>query len=171
MRFSHLWLLAAVLGTACDQAVQPVEPEVAGSPSLKLSDEERTLVFRFDDSGTAFEPCFGEDVFFEFHRQVVIFFRGDVTHGHFKLKVIDLGSTLTGLTSGTVWTLHGTFGQSANGDFTAPETPGEFTAVTSQVLTSPGSGVNLQIRERIHITIAPDETVTVDRSTLDVVCR
>jgi hypothetical protein len=171
MRFSHLWLLVAVLGTACEQAGKTVEPEVTGSPSLKLSEQERTVVVRFDESSTFFDDCFGEDVLFEAHRQLVTFFRGPVTRAHFHFTIIDLGSTATGLTSGTVWTLHGTFGQSGNGDLTAEDTPGEFTAYVSQVLTSPGATLNLQIRQRFHVTITPDETVRVVRETLDVVCR
>jgi hypothetical protein len=171
MRRFTLWLLVTLPAVGCAQPAEPNVPAATGSPTFAVDPAERTVVVRFDETATFFDDCFGEFVLVEFHRQLVTFFRGEITHGHLLFNVINLSSTVTGLTSGTVWTLHGTEITAANGDFTAPETPGEATILLNHTLISPGTAVNLRLRERVHITIAPDETVTVERSTFEAVCR
>jgi hypothetical protein len=170
MRRLPLWLVAALLAAGCGQPIEPSSPGNGESPVFAKDPAERTIVFRFDESATFFDECFGEDVLFEAHRQIVTFFRGPVTNAHFHFRLTALGSTATGQSSGTVWTLHGTIVQGLNGDITSPETPGEFTFLVNQVLTSPGTGAKLQIRERLHITINSNETVTVNRDSFEVVC-
>ena len=170
MRRSPLWLAAIFLAVACDQPAEPSVATVSGPPALAQDPAERTIIERFDESVTFFDPCFGEEVLFEAHRQIVTFFRGEETHGHFRFNVIEKRSTATGLSTGTVWTLHGTQIVGGNGDFTSPEAPGEFTFLLNHTLTSPGTTVNQRIRERFHVTINPNGTVTVERSSFEVVC-
>jgi hypothetical protein len=159
MRRTLLWLLAATsLATACDQAREPTAP--VESPSLAQDPAERTQVVRVEDTMPVFDPCFGETVLIEFHTQYVFSFRGDLTHGHLQYHEIDTGTTATGLTSGTVWRLPRTLNESANGDFTADDTPGEFTYAFHLELVRPGSPA-LRFADVVHVTVNANGTFTV----------
>jgi hypothetical protein len=173
MRRSPLWLVATLLAAACDQPVEPNVQAIAGRPASAQDPAERTFVFKEDGSHTQFEECFGEEVFVEWHNQVVVFTRRDATGNlHLRILVVDIGTTFTGLNSGTVWTLHGPFhNENVNGDDSSPEAPGAVSFVSNQTLTSPGATVNQRVRIRFHLTINANETVTVDRFTFEVVCK
>jgi hypothetical protein len=170
MRRSSLWLLAATLLGACDQLSQPVEPTRVHSIASQQDPAERTVVVRVEGSHTHFEPCFGENVLVEFNNQLVFFTRSDATGRlHERFMILDLSTTFTGLTSGTVWTLHGPFDMlTANG---SPEGPGVFSFIRNGTLTSRGSAVNLLLRVRVHITANANGTITVDRETVEAVCK
>jgi hypothetical protein len=171
MRGFPLWLLATLLAVGCSEPAEPNVPAATGSPALAQDPAERTIVEQFVDTVTFFDDCFGEEVLQVAHRQLVFYSRGEPTLNHFRLNIVEQGTTVTGLTSGTVWTVHGAVTQGGNGDITAAETPGEFNLEVIAILTSPGSTVNEQVRVRYHITINQDETVTVERFSLEVHCR
>jgi hypothetical protein len=134
---------------------------------------EQTFVFQEEGSFTTFDDCLGEEVLIEFNNRDVIFFRRDATGNlHLRVKVLDVRTTFTGLTSGIVWHLSGPFEITGlNGDDSSEEAPGTFTFVQNFNLIGPGTAPNLRVRARFHITINANETVTVVRDTFEVVCR
>jgi hypothetical protein len=134
---------------------------------------EQTFVFRDEGSFTQFEDCLGEEVLIEFINRVVLFTRRDARGNvHVRTKVLDVGTTFTGLTSGIVWSLHGPFENfSLNGDDSSEEAPGTITFVQNATLIGPGQAPNLRVRIRFHLTINANETVTVERERVEVVCR
>jgi hypothetical protein len=134
---------------------------------------EHTFVFQEEGSFTTFDDCLGEEVLIEFNNRDVIFFRRDATGNlHLRVKVLDVRTTFTGLTSGIVWHLSGPFEITGlNGDDSSAEAPGTFTFTQNFNLVGPGTATNLRVRARFHITINANETVTVVRDTFEVVCR
>jgi hypothetical protein len=136
---------------------------------------EHTFVFEEEGSFTTldFEECLGEEVLVEFNNRLVIFIRRDATGNlHLRIKVLDLRTTFTGLTTGTVWHLSGPFEIfSINGDDSSEETPQTVTFVHNFNLIGPGQAENLRVRARFRLTINANETVTVERETFEVVCR
>ena len=136
---------------------------------------EQTFVFEEEGSFTTldFEECLGEEVLVEFNNRLVIFTRRDATGNlHLRSKVLDVRTTFTGLTSGTVWHLSGPFEIfSINGDDSSEEAPGTLTFVHNFNLIGPGREENLRVRARFRLTINANGTVTVERETFEVVCR
>jgi hypothetical protein len=136
---------------------------------------EHTFVIEEEASFTTldFEECLGEEVLVEFNNRDVIFIRRDATGNlHLRIKTLDVRTTFTGLTSGTVWHLSGPFENvNINGDDSSPEAPGTFSFVQNFNLIGPGGAENLKVRIRSHLTINANETVTVERDNFEVVCR
>ena len=134
---------------------------------------ERTFVFEEEGSFTTFDDCLGEEVLIEFNNRDVIFTRRDARGNlHLRVKVLDVRTTFTGLTSGIVWHLSGPFEITGlNGDDSTEEAPGTFTFLQNFNLIGPGQAPNLRVRARFHITINANETVTVVRDSFEVVCR
>ena len=184
MRRSPLWLLATALLAACDRASQPVEP-AAPTPSLAVDPAERTTVTRFDETFLVDDPCFGEVVSVDAHRQLVTYMRTDAAGGlHLRFSIIDQGSTVTGLTSGVVHHLNGAVldGLNSRGDFIPfpPPFPIEETFVLIQNLTSPGAAPhdpnptplhNERFHEVFHVTVNANGEITVERDQFDFVCK
>lgn len=175
--------LAGLAGLAgCDAATQPAELEQTSVPAVSASAKdpaERTIIERFDDEFLVDDPCFGETVLVQARRQLVVFERLDAAGGlHFKFKVIDQGSTVLGLTSGTVYRLNGADIAGVNvreGGF-----PAEATFLFTQTLTSPGAAPhdpapntahNLKFRFLFHITVNANGTVTTEKLRDEVICR
>src|SRR6476659_3870519 len=116
--------IATALLAACGQPTAPASL-AAGTPELAQDPSEKTQTFHFDDQFTLVDGCTGETLLISLHQHVVTFFRGDLTHGHLRVNVVDQGSTLTHETSGLVQQLRGPQNEGANGDFTSDVTPGE----------------------------------------------
>jgi hypothetical protein len=136
---------------------------------------EQTFVFEEEGSFTTldYEECLGEEVLVEFNNKLVIFSRRDARGNlHLRSKVLDVRTTFTGLTSGTVWHLSGPFEMvTLNGDDSSEEAPGTFTFEHIFNLIGPGQAPNLRVRAKFHLTINANETVTVERETFELVCR
>jgi hypothetical protein len=134
---------------------------------------EHTYVFQDEGSFTYFDDCLGEEVLFAFNNRDVFFTRRDARGNlHLRVKVLDVRTTLTGLTSGIVWHASGP-GEitGLNGDDSSEEAPGTFTFLQNFTLIGPGTTTNLRVRARFHVTINANGTVSVVRDTFEVVCR
>jgi hypothetical protein len=134
---------------------------------------EHTFVTEEEGSFTFFEECLGEEVLVEFNNRLVLFTRRDARGNlHLRVKVLDVRTTFTGLTSGIVWHVSGPFEITGiNGDDSTEEAPGTFTFIQNFNLIGPGQAPNLRVRVRVHLTINANETVTVEREDFEVVCR
>ena len=177
MKRSLPFWAAVTVAMACDRPAIPTGPLADGplpfttDVARQQSPAERTQVIREDEVRTFFDPCFGEEVRVEFHRQIVFFFReDDGGRTHVRFNVINQGSIATGLTTGTVWRLVGTEIEGLQADISTATTPGTLTVVNQLTVVGPGSAPDQRFRERIHITINANEVVTVDRSTFEAVC-
>jgi hypothetical protein len=73
------------------------------------------------------------------------------------------------LTKGVVQTFHGAENVSANGDFTADETPGELTRVVHQTFTAPGTQATHVVLS-FHITINQNGEVTANHFESNIEC-
>lgn len=134
---------------------------------------EQTFVFEEEGSFTTFDDCLGEEVLIEFNNRDVFFTRRDATGNlHLRVKVLDVNTTFTGLTSGTVWHLSGPFENlNINGDDSSEGAPITISFVQNFNLIGPGKAQNLKVRQRFHLTINGNEVVTVERDRFEVVCR
>jgi hypothetical protein len=134
---------------------------------------EHTFVTEEEGSFVVFDECLGEDVLIEFNNRNVIFTRTDAQGKlHLRIKVLDVNTTFTGLTSGTVWHLSGPFENfHFNGEGSTEDEPRTITFVHNFNLIGPGTATNLRGRGRFHLTINANGTVTVERETFEVVCR
>jgi hypothetical protein len=118
-----------------------------------------------------FEPCLGEEILIEWTNRLKIFERRDETGNvHFRLGFNEVQSTVTGLTSGTVWRSVGAENFSLNGDDSSPEAPGEFTHENTINFVGTAGAPTLKILIRDHLTINGNEIVTVERSEVTVFC-
>ena len=171
MRWSPLWIMAALLAAGCDQPAEPDLSETAGPPALARDPSERTFVDVIGGVAQRFEECLGEEILIEWTNVVKVFERRDATGNlHFKLGFNEVQSTVTGLTSGTVWRSVGAENFSLNGDDSSAEAPGEFTHINTINFVGTGGAPTLKILIREHITINANETVTVERSEETVFC-
>ena len=100
MRWSPLWIMAALLAAGCDQPAEPDLSETAGPPALARDPSERTFVDVIGGVAQRFEECLGEEILIEWTNVVKVFERRDATGNlHFKLGFNEVQSTVTGLTS------------------------------------------------------------------------
>jgi hypothetical protein len=171
MRRSPLWLLATLLAVGCDQPAEPNLTTTAGSPAFAQDPAERTVVDWIGGVDQRFEECLGEQIRIEWTNRLKIFERRDATGNlHFRLGLNEVQSTVTGLTSGTVWRSVGAENFSLNGDDSSAEAPGELTHVNTINFVGTAGAPTLKILIRDHITINGNEIVTVERSEVTVFC-
>jgi hypothetical protein len=172
MRWSPLWVIAALLAAGCDQPAEPDTSETAGPPALAQDPNERTFVGIISGVDQRFEECLGEEILIEWTNRLRVFERRDATGNlHFKLGVNELQSTVTGLTSGTVWHSVGAENFSLNGDDSSAEAPGVFTHVNTINFVGTGGAPTLKILIREQFTINANEVLTVERSEVTVFCQ
>jgi hypothetical protein len=172
MRSSQLWVIAALLAAGCSQPAEPDVSEAAGPPALARDPNERTFVAVIEGVDQRFEECFGEEVLIEWTNVLKFYERRDATGNlHFRSSVNEVRSTVTGLTSGTVWHSVGADDISINGDDSTAEAPGELTYVATVNFVGIGGAPTFKILTRVHITINGNETVTVDRNEVTVTCK
>jgi hypothetical protein len=111
-------------------------------------------------------------VLIEWTNVLKVYERRDATGNlHFRFSVNEVRSTVTGLTSGTVWHSVGAAHFSINGDDSTAEAPGELTFVNTINFVGTGGAPTLKILIREHLTINGNEIVTVERSEVTVFCQ
>jgi hypothetical protein len=138
MRSSQLWIIAALLAAGCGQPAEPDTSETAGPPVFARDPNQRTFVGIISGVDQRFEECLGEEILIEWTNRLRVFERRDATGNlHFKLGVNELQSTVTGLTSGTVWHSVGAENVSLNGDDSTAEAPGAFTRLKTRIRSCP----------------------------------
>jgi hypothetical protein len=171
MRWSPLWVIAALLAAGCDQPAEPDTSETAGPPAFAQNPNERTFVGVIEGEDQRFEECLGEEVLIEWTNILKTYERRDATGNlHFRFNVNEVQSTVTGLASGTVWRSVGAANFSVNGDDSTAEAPGEVTFVNTINFVGTGGAPTLKVLFRDHITINGNEIVTVARSEVTVFC-
>jgi len=175
MRLQNMALAAVVLGafaSGCDQG--PTAPEEPVFSELQTSVASATTSSeKLPFQETFFVPCavggVGEPVAFEGTIHFLVHESMSATgNAVYKLQYQPQKMVGIGLTTGDRY--QGTGAQHVTETIRGDGFPYEGTWVLMQGLIGPGPGNNLQVRERIHVTMDNNGIVRVDIDYFEIIC-